>query len=74
MLMYKPRERLHVHFAAKMCSGFTCMLRGEAKALSSMFLILQEIYTDLQSTDILMSAIVATLKQEHMKGSKACQH
>ncbi len=50
------------------------MLRGEAKALSSMFLILQEIYTDLQSTDILMSAIVATLKQEHMKGSKACQH
>jgi len=39
-----------------------------------MFLILQEIYTDLQSTDILMSAIVATLKQEHMKGSKACQH
>jgi len=37
-------------------------------------LILQEICNDLQSTDIIMSAILATLKQEEMKGSKACQH
>jgi len=39
-----------------------------------MLLILQEIYTDLQSTDIIMSAILATLKQKETKAPKACQH
>ncbi|KAL0053194.1 hypothetical protein WJX82_002272 [Trebouxia sp. C0006] len=56
------------------------LLKAEQSALqllpptSYQLLREKEIYTDLQSTDILMSAIVATLKQEHMKGSKACQH
>lgn len=34
----------------------------------------KEIYNDLQSTDIIMSAILATLKQEEVKVSEACQH
>ncbi|KAL0028070.1 hypothetical protein WJX77_004585 [Trebouxia sp. C0004] len=34
----------------------------------------KEICNDLQSTDIIMSAVLATLKQEEMKGPKTCQH
>ncbi|KAA6421462.1 MAG: hypothetical protein FRX49_08406 [Trebouxia sp. A1-2] len=56
------------------------LLKAEQSALhllpptSYQLLREKEIFTDLRSTDIIMSAILATLKQEEMKGSKACQH
>lgn len=56
------------------------LLKAEQSALqllpptSYQLLREKEIYADLQSTDIIMSAILTTLKQEDIQDSKACQH